>query len=279
MNLEDKNIRKEEVIQSLTLEDRWIISRFNEVAAEVTENMDKFELGIAAQKVYDFAWSEFCDWYIELVKPRLYGNNSRSKKAALYVLTATLKGTLKLLHPFMPFITEEIYTHITDDEETIVLSSWPEYDEALKDKDAEDKLGTIIEAIKSIRNVRSEMNVPPSRKAKVMVVAESGNTREALQEGMLFFEKLAGASTVELMDDKNNIPEDAVSAIIHGAEIYMPLEDLVDIAKEIERLSKEKERLEKELERVDSKLGNEKFISKAPANVVEEEKSKKPESK
>jgi valyl-tRNA synthetase len=232
-------------------------------------------MGMAAQKIYDFAWTEFCDWYIELVKPRLYGEDGISKQAAQYTLSFVLKETLKLLHPFMPFITEEIYTHLTGENESIVISRWPEYDSTIDDRDAEEKLDAIIESIKAIRNVRVEMNVPPSKKAKVIIIARDNNVYDAMEDGKVFFEKLAGASSVEVMKEKINVPHDAVSAITHGTEIYMPLEDLIDKAKEIERLSKEKERLEKELERVNSKLSNERFISKAPGNVVEEEKGKK----
>lgn len=274
MNLDQKAVNFEEVCDNLAVEDRWILSRFNDVTGEVTDNLNKFELGIAAQKIYDFAWNEFCDWYIEIIKTRLYGEEGASKKAAQYTVSSVLEGTLKLLHPFMPFITDEIYTHLKDEDDSIVISKWPEYNASLKDKEAEEKLDIIIEAIKSIRNVRAEMNVPPSKKARVMIVASGENAFNAMQEGKLFFEKLAGAGEVEIMKDKNNIPQDAVSAITQSAEIYMPLEDLIDKAKEIERLSKEKERLEKEIERVNSKLSNEKFISKAPPQVVEEEKSK-----
>jgi valyl-tRNA synthetase len=271
MNIGDENIKLVSR-DNLACEDKWILSRFNDVVSEVTENLDKFELGMAAQKVYDFAWTEFCDWYIELIKPRLYGENNISKEAAQYTMLHILKGSLKLLHPFMPFITDEIYTVLTN--ESIMISEWPEFDMSFIDKDAENKLNIIIDAIKSIRNVRADMNVPPSKKAKVMIVAAEDNIFNAIKEGKIFFEKLAGCSNLEVMKVKKNIPSDAVSVIIHGAEIYMPLDDLVDITKEIERLEREKEKLEKELERVESKLSNEKFISKAPENVIEEEKSK-----
>ncbi len=281
MNIDDTNInlRLEEVNNELATEDKWIISRFNDVASEVTENLDKFELGIAAQKIYDFTWGEFCDWYIELVKPRLYGNDEdgSTKKAAQYTLLFVLRGTLKLLHPFMPFITEEIYTHIKaeDECESIVISKWPVYDERLKDKDAEDSIEIIIDGIKGIRNVRAEMNVPLSKKAKVMIVTHDDRVNKAMKDGKSFFEKLAGASEVIVMTQKTNIPQDAVSVIIHGAEIFMPLDDLIDREKEIERLKKEEERLLNELKRVEGKLSNEKFVSKAPKSVVDEEREKK----
>lgn len=261
--------------QNLQIEDRWILSRFNSLISEVNSNLDKFEMGIAAQKIYDFAWSEFCDWYIEIVKPRLYGDESSGKAAAIYTLTAVLKGILKLLHPFMPFITEEIYTHLPGNNESIMVSDWPVFDAGLEDRDAESRMSVIIDAIKAIRNVRTDMNVPPSRKAKVMVVAPDFGIRNAVEGGAVFFQRLAGAQSVEIMDRKENIPADAVSAITHGVEIYMPLEDLIDREKEIERLNREKQKLEGELKRLDGKLSNQNFISKAPASVVEEERSKR----
>lgn len=274
MNLDENNMKFTGVSDDMSVEDRWILSRFNDVVYEVTENLNKFELGIAAQKIYDFAWSEFCDWYIELIKPRLYGEDNASRRAAQGTMYHVLEGTLKLLHPFIPFITDEIYTHLKDENSSIVAAKWPEYDSTLKDSDAEGKLQIIIEAIKSIRNVRAEMNVPPSKKARVMIVAQGDGAFHAVSEGRIFFEKLAGAEGIEVMREKRGIPEDAVSAITHDVEVYMPLEDLIDKAKEIERMSKEKERLEKEIERVQSKLSNEKFVSKAPERVVEEEKNK-----
>ena len=273
MNLRDEDTKLDGP-HDLQMEDRWILSRFNSLASEVTENLDKFELGIAAQKIYDFAWSEFCDWYIEIVKPRLYGDDSSYRTAAIYTLTEVLKGILKLLHPFMPFITEEIYTHLPGDDESIMVSAWPKFDSSLEDKSAEERMDIIIDAIKAIRNVRTDMNVPPSRKAKVMVVAPDISIRSAIEAGVVFFQRLAGAEHVEIMAEKENIPADSVSAISHGVEIYMPLDDLIDRAKEIERLNKEKERLEGELKRADGKLSNQKFVLKAPASVVEEERNK-----
>ncbi|MDI6618795.1 MAG: valine--tRNA ligase [Clostridiales bacterium] len=275
MNLDEMNIEKEEVENNLVIEDKWILSRFNRVVKEVTENLDKFELGIAAQKIYDFSWSEFCDWYIEMVKERLYRTDINSKKAAQYTLLYVLRGILKLLHPFMPFITEEIYDHLTADNEPIITSKWPQFHESAIDGDSEAKVNAIIDAIKGIRNVRAEMNVSPSRKARVIIVAHNGVTFDAMTEGKRFFEKLASASSIDVSSTKGNIPQNSVSAIIQGAEIYMPLSELIDIKREIERLTKEKERLDGELKRVNNKLGNEKFLSKAPEKIVEQEKSKK----
>jgi valyl-tRNA synthetase len=258
-----------------TVADRWILSRINSVTKEVTENMDKFEIGIALQKLYEFIWEEFCDWYIELVKPRLYDKESDTRREAQYVLNYVLGTAMKLLHPFMPFITEEIYQHLIGSDESIMISNWPEYMEDYNFHEDEEKMVLIMNAIKNIRNTRAEMNVPPSRKAKVIFVVDDENKKSILSEAESFVQRLAGASDVVIKLDRSGIPSDVVSSIIAGAEIYMPLEDLIDIDKEIERLEKEKANLEKELDRVNNKLGNQGFITKAPAKVVEEEREKK----
>jgi len=277
MNLDSEKVEKADRKQykaSLTTADEWIISRFNTVVKEVTENMEKFELGIAAQKLYDFMWSEFCDWYIELVKPRLYGEDEATKLAAQITLCDILKGTMQLLHPYMPFITEEIYQHLPSEYESIMISKWPEYDEAAYKPEEEEKMEAVMEAIKCIRNIRAEMNVVPSRKAKVMIVTGNSDTKTALEEGRLYFERLASASEVVVMAEKKGIPENAVSVMMNGAEIYLPLEDLVDFEKELERLEKEKANLEKELQRVSGKLNNQGFVGKAPQHVIDEERAK-----
>ncbi len=277
MNLDSEKVEKADRKQyqaSLTTADQWIISRFNTVVKEVTENMEKFELGIAAQKLYDFMWTEFCDWYIELVKPRLYGEDDATKLTAQITLCDILKGTMQLLHPYMPFITEEIYQHLPSEYESIMISKWPEYNEAAYRPEEEKKMEAVMEAIKSIRNIRAEMNVVPSRKAKVMIVTGNPETTIALEEGKLYFERLASASEVVVMAEKKGIPENAVSVMMNGAEIYLPLEDLVDFEKELERLEKEKANLEKELQRVSGKLSNQGFVGKAPQNVIDEERAK-----
>ena len=258
-----------------TLPDKWILSRINALTREVTENMEKFELGIALQKVYEFIWEEFCDWYIELVKPRLYDRDSEGRLEAQFVLNYVLGTAMKLLHPYMPFITEEIYTHLINDDESIMISKWPEYNEKYSFPEEEKKMRIVMDAIRNIRNIRAEMNVPASRKAKVIFVTADGENRNILMGGKSFFERLAGASEIAVQADKSGISSDAVASIIEGAEIYIPLEDLIDIEKEIERLEKEKANLEKELERVNGKLNNAGFVAKAPAKVVEEEKAKK----
>ncbi len=299
--------------------DKWIISRLNTVVRDVTDNMDKYELGVAVQKIYDFIWDEFCDWYIEMVKPRLYNSDNTgkegilqdssdaskpagsheaklvgsSKNAALYTLKSVLVDALKLLHPYMPFITEEIYCALRDrelsiggndavtKEESIMISAWPVYSEA-KDYTREEKaIETIKEAVRGIRNARTGMNVPPSRKAHVFVVAKDEEIKTTFEEGKLFFASLAYASDVSVLIEKDGsaageMPwgDDSVSVVIPGADIYIPFAELVDIKQEIERLTKEEARLEGELKRVNGMLSNERFISKAPAEKVAQEKDK-----
>ena len=274
MNLTEENLNREESQAHLTMADHWILSRLNGVSKEITENLEKFELGMAVQKLYDFIWSEYCDWYIELVKPRLYGEELDTKRAALYTLTYVLENILKLLHPFMPFITEEIWQHLpTTAEGSVIVAPWPQYETALDQPKMEEEMEMIMEAIRSIRNIRAEMNVVPSRKARVIVVANQ-EAFDVFQKGQAYFITLASASDVVLLRDKENIPEDAMSAVIKGAEIYLPLDDLVDFAKEIERLEKEKAKLEGELKRVSGKLSNQGFLAKAPQEVIKEEQEK-----
>ncbi|NFR87121.1 valine--tRNA ligase [Clostridium botulinum] len=273
MNLDKEIMNKYKDCIEYSLADKWILSKMNTLVKEVTENMDKYELGIAMQKVYDFMWTEFCDWYIELVKPVFYGEDEKAKGVAYNVLNTVLVTGLKLLHPAMPFITEEIFTHLTD-EETITTSVWPVFDKALVSAESENDMAYIIEAIKGLRNVRAEMNVPPSRKAKVICyIAE--DAKQAFTAGKAYMEKLASASEVEFIADKSIVPENAVSLVVKGGELFMPLLDLVDKEKELERLNKELKKLEGEIERIDKKLGNAGFVAKAPAAVVDGEKAKR----
>ena len=274
MNLEKAEVPQEIDLNALTGADKWILSKVNKLAEEVTENMDKYELGIAVQKVYDFIWEEFCDWYIEMVKPRLYNEEDTTKAAALWTLKTVLGNALKLLHPYMPFITEEIYCTLRPEEESIMIASWPER-KAKWDFEADEEAVEIIkEAVRSIRNVRTGMNVPPSKKAKVFVVSEDEAIRETFENGKVFFGTLGYASEVVVQADKAGIDEDAVSAVTSKAVIYMPFAELVDIEKEVERLHKEEEKLNKELARVKGMLSNERFVSKAPESKVAEEKAK-----
>ena len=257
----------------LTDADRWILSKVNSLAKEVTANMDNFELGIAVQKVYDFIWEEFCDWYIEMVKPRLYNKEDETRGAALITLKTVLIRALKMLHPFMPFISEEIFCNLSG-EESIMISSWPEYREDWNFEKEEHAVETIKEAVRAIRNVRSSMNVPNSKKATVYVVAADAGVREIFENGKVFFATLGHAGEVVIQADKTGIADDAVSALTAAAAIYMPLAELVDVEKEIERLKKEEERLTKELARVNGMLGNEKFVSRAPEAKIQEERKK-----
>ena len=275
MNDPDNKIKTtDEQPDNLTAADKWILSKMNHLIAEVTENMEKYELGIAVAKLNDFIWEEFCDWYIEMVKPRLYNDEDTTKNAAIWTLKTVLIDALKLLHPYMPFITEEIFCNIQDDEESIMISSWPVYDEKFNFPDEEVAIQTIKEAVRNIRNVRAQMNVAPSRKAKVYVVSEDALIRDIFENGRVFFATLAYASEVAVQSDKSGIPDDAVSAVIPGAVLYIPFAELVDIDKEIERLKKEEGRLNGEIKRCEGMLGNEKFISKAPQAKIDEEKAK-----
>lgn len=255
--------------------DKWILSKLNTLIKDVTDNMDSFELGIAVSKVYDFIWDEFCDWYIEMVKPRLYNSDDQeSKNAALWTLKTVLIDALKLLHPYMPFITEEIFCTLQSEEESIMISCWPKYQDEWNFAREEKEIEIIKEAVRGIRNVRTEMNVSPSRKAQVFVISEREDVLSAFTDGKLFFTSLAYASDVIIKKDKSGIAEDAVSVVIGGATLYMPFAELVDIGQELERLAKEEKRLAGELARVNGMLSNEKFISKAPEAKIAEEREK-----
>ena len=275
MNLEGMEVTKP-AISDLAPEDKWILSAVNTLTKDVTENMDKFELGIAVQKVYDFIWDEFCDWYIEIAKVRTYkkDEDARAANSAFWTLRTVLGQALKLLHPYMPFITEEIYCTLNPQEETIMLADWPVYKEEWNFPAEEEMLAHVKELVKGIRNLRTEMDVPPSRKAKVFIVSEDKALCETFESMKKTYQNLISASEVDVQSDKAGIGEDAVSVVIPGAVVYMPLEDLVDMEKEKERLLKEEERLKKELARSHGMLNNEKFVSKAPAAKIQEEKDK-----
>ena len=275
MNDPDNKIKAtDERPANLTDADKWILSKMNGLIKEVTENMEKYELGIAVAKLNDFIWEEFCDWYIEMVKPRLYNDADETKTAAIWTLKTVLIDALKLLHPYMPFITEEIFCNIQDEEESIMISSWPVYDEADNFAAEEKAIETIKEAVRNIRNLRADMNVAPSRKALVYVVTASEDVKNIFNNSLGFFGTLAYASEVKVQADKAGIPEDAVSTVIPDAVIYIPFAELVDIDKEIERLKKEEGRLQGEIKRCNGMLNNEKFTSKAPQAKIDEEKAK-----
>ena len=273
MNIEKAPVNQVS-LDDLTMADRWILSKVNTLTKDVTENLDKYELGIALQKVYDFIWEEFCDWYIEMVKPRLWNDEDTTKAAAIWTLKTVLINSLKLLHPYMPFITEEIFCNLQDGEESIMISEWPVFKEEWNFVQEETAVETIKEAVRAIRNVRTSMNVPPSKKAKVYVVSEKQEILDIFEHSKVFFATLGYASDVYLQKDKDGIADDAVSAVVPQAAIYMPFAELVDIGKEIERLEKEEERLNKELSRVNGMLNNERFVSKAPEAKIAEEKEK-----
>ncbi len=272
MNMAGKEVTAPSALEPV---DRWIISKLNHLIKEVTDNMENFELGIAVQKIYDFIWDEFCDWYIEMVKPRLYNSDdTASQNAALWTLKTVLIDALKLLHPYMPFITEEIFCTLQSEEESVMISKWPVYEEARNYAKDEKDIEILKEAVRGIRTVRTEMNVAPSKKAHVFVVSEKQEIRDTFEEGKLFFAALAYASDVTIQEDKQGIAEDAVSVVIANATIYIPFAELVDLKQEIERLEKEAKRLDGELARVNGMLNNEKFMSKAPASKIVEEKEK-----
>ncbi len=273
MNLEDiENKIEIPKIEELKVEDKWILSTLNSLAKEVEINLEKFELGIALEKIYNFIWDEFCDWYIEIVKPRLYNKEDDSRKVAQYVLNKVLGDSLKLLHPFMPFVTEEIYMKLYNEDETIMRAEYPRYKEELKFKKEEESITQIKEVIIGIRNVRTQMNVHPARKSKLIFI--TNKYKEFINEAKEFIKKLGFANEIQVQNEKVNIPKNAVSVVTAQMEVYIPLEELVDAKEEIERLEKEKTKVLIEKEKTDKMLSNPGFLAKAPATKVEEEKTK-----
>ena len=268
-------IDADKVPAAIQAEDKWILSRLNDTVQAVTDNMDKFELGIAVQKIYDFMWDEFCDWYIEMVKPRLYKtDDTDSRMAALWTLQKVLVTGLKLLHPYMPFITEEIFTTVQSSEESIMISSWPVFREDLKFSKEEETIENIKDAVRAVRAVRNDRQVAPSRKAKIYVVSDKNEVLDMFSENKVFFETLASASDTVLCTDKSAVPDGALSVILPFAALYLPLADLMDVSAEIARLEKEEKRLQGELKRSAGMLSNEKFLAKAPAAKIEAEREK-----
>ena len=273
MNIEKADLSNVS-LDDLIPADKWILSKANSLVKEVTDNMENYDFGVAVSKLNDFIWEEFCDWYIEMVKPRLYNEEDTTKAAALFTLKKVLTISLKLLHPYMPFITEEIFCSLQDEEESIMVSDWPVFEEAFDFKAEENEVEIIKNAVRNIRNLRADMNVPPSKKASVYVVSEKEEVRKVFEDSRVFFATLGYASEVHVQADKAGIADDAVSTVIPDAVIYMPFAELVDVEKEIARLEKEAKRLEGEIKRAKGMLSNEKFISKAPAAKVEAEKEK-----
>ena len=258
---------------ALTLADQWILTRFQEAVADISANMEEGEFGLAANRIYDFAWSEFCDWYIELSKSRLTGDDPKAKETAQAVLLYVLEGLLKLLHPFMPFLTEQVYKYLPGSEGFLMLSAWPEIKAAFSFPQEEKRMQGIMEVIRTIRNLRAEMNVAPSRRTRLMLVPAEG-WADTLSHADMYFRRLAGASATEVVADRAAIEGKNVSAVTSAGELFIPLGDLVDFAKEIARLQKEADNLEKEIARAEGKLNNPGFLSKAPAALVEQEKAK-----
>ncbi|MBR3437343.1 MAG: valine--tRNA ligase, partial [Lachnospiraceae bacterium] len=273
MNMEKAEI-PEEMPGNLNAADHWILSKANALVRDVTDNMERFELGVALQKVTDFTWSEFCDWYIEMVKPRLYGGQETEIGAALWTLREVLITVLKLLHPFIPFVTEEIFTNVQNEEESIMVSSWPVFREDRVFEKEEAEVEIVKECVRAVRTVRTAYEVPPSRKAKVFCVSQDEEVRKTLEGFMHFFVTLAQASEAEVLADREGIPENAVSQVTSRAVVWIPLSDLVDTEKERARLEKEKDRLENEIRRSGAMLQNTKFVEKAPADKVQAEREK-----
>ena len=258
----------------LMLSDKWILSKTNKLINEVTANLDKFELGIALSKIYDFAWEEFCDWYIEMVKVRLWNKEDETRDTALAVLIYVLNNILKLLHPFMPFITEEIYCTVNEGVKTIMIEPWLVENSDYNFTEDENKAELIKEAVRAVRNVRSSMNVPPSHKAKGIVVSEDEKIRDTFESAGDFFKQLAGLDKLIIDSDDSTVGKDSVRVAIPNASVYLPLRELVDIEKEVERLKKEEKKLIGEVARSTGMLSNEKFVSKAPQAKIDEEKKK-----
>lgn len=277
MNLEgfDKDFVPAE--EDYTLSDRWILSRYARTVRDVTENLDKFELGEAGRMIYEFLWNEFCDWYIELTKARLYDTeNVRARNTALYVLSHVLEGTLRLLHPFMPFLTEEIWQKVPHAEniKSIMISEWPQADAARISDAIEAQMTAIMESIKSIRNMRAEVGAAPSKKSEVILNFKDESLREVFTENTGYLDKLASSEPVTILPAGAAAPENAMAGVVNGVEIYLPLKGLIDVEKETARLNKELEKLEKEIKRLTGKLSNEGFLKKAPEQVVAGEKEK-----
>ena len=271
MNLGEGAKNELPALDKLEIADKWVLSKLNTLIAEVTENLEKYELGVAVQKVYDFIWDTYCDWYIELTKARLYSEDAIRKQTAISVLVYVLDQILRLLHPFMPFITEEIWQSIPHEGDALIAAKWPEYREKLAFKAEESHMESVMDAIRAIRNRRAEMNVPPSRKAALYVLTSKP---QVYAEGEGFIQRLAYADTVTMLDKEPENLNGMVTILTADAKLYIPMGQLVDVAKELDRISKELEKNRRFLGSLEAKLGNEKFVSRAPEAVVNAEKEK-----
>ena len=271
MNLSEASVNALPESRKLEISDKWVLSKLNTLIAEVTDNLEKYELGVAVQKVYDFIWDTYCDWYIELTKARLYGEDEERKQTAIAVLVYVLDQVLRLLHPFMPFITEEIWQSLPHEGEALIVARWPEYSENLAYKEEESHMESVMNAIRSIRNRRAEMNVPPSKKAALYVLTSKP---QVFTEGEGFIQRLAYADSVTILDAEPENLSGMVTCATSDAKLYIPMGQLVDVAKELERISKELEKARKNLQSLEGKLSNEKFVSRAPEAVVAAEREK-----
>ena len=275
MNDEEGKINPSDPMPSnLTDADKWILSGVNRLVRDVTDNLDKYELGIAYDKIDAFAWDEFCDWYVEMVKSRLYNDEDDTKAAAIWTLKKVLISILKLLHPFMPFVTEEIFCAIQSEEESIVISRWPEYSEELNFPEEEKATGNIKNAVKAVRGIRTEKNVHPSKKLDIFIVTADKEVQDIFEKGKSFFKLLSGAQEALIKTDDSDISSQCVTAVIENATVYIPLSDLVDLGEEKAKLEAEVKRLEGEVKRCEGMLSNENFISKAPEAKIKEEQDK-----
>jgi len=272
MPKDGSKLAEDRLPENLCYEDKWILSKLNKLVKEVTNNLENFELGIATQKVYDFIWNEFCDWYIEMVKSRLYDKNCTTKFAAQYTLNKVLKDSLKLLHPVMPFVTEKIYMQLYHNDESIMISKWPEYTESLSFEKEEEQVEKLKTIIVGIRNLRTNLNVHPSKKSKLIFVTKTAN--DMLKESSAMIQKLGFANEIDIQENKENIPQNAMSVLADGIEVYIPFEELVDLEAEKQRLQGERAKLLSEVARGEKMLSNPGFANKAPESKINEEKAK-----
>jgi valyl-tRNA synthetase len=274
MNLTDEKIDNEKALLNLRLEDKWILSRINNEVGDITRNLEKFELAIAIQKIYDFIWNEYCDWYIELVKPRLFSDDLDDKNTVRYVLTSVMRDMLKLLHPFMPFITEEIWSFLPDTDARLISSKWPEFNDDRVYTDEENQIKFVMDIVRSIRNIKAEMDVVPSKKISVHFIPGNDTIKQLIENSRSYFKTLTNVEAVEFSENKESLGDNMASSVIDGVEIFIPLADLIDFDKEMERLNREKERLDNEIKRASGKINNKSFVDKAPEQVVAAEKEK-----
>ncbi|MFY9197075.1 MAG: class I tRNA ligase family protein, partial [Bacillota bacterium] len=269
----DVELLAREIEADLTLADRWIRSRANKIAKEVSDYLKEYEIGEAARTLYNFTWDEFCDWYIEIAKSRLYSDNEKARRCAQYVLWETLKKTVKLLHPFIPFITERIWRLLPETSGSVVVADWPRFDDSLEDPEAEAAMGIVMDTVRAIRNIRSEMNVPPQRKIEAVIVADRAAS-SVLEENSETIGTLSGLSSMVIKEHLDIKPEKAASQIIPGAEIYVPLKGVIDLDVEIRKLEKGLDATLAAITRSQEKLSNKGFLEKAREEVVEKEREK-----